>query len=304
MRDLDLTSLRLFVAVCEERSVSRAAERASIASSAISKRIRALEQQWGTSLLVRRRYGVEPSPAGAVLLEHSRSLLATSQRIDRDMGQQTQRIIGHVRVLASVSMLNESLIDDVGAFLTQPENSGIRIDIEESISPDLAQQIRDGEAALGVIWDAANLRELDVDPYHHDQLAVVVPPTHDLAQRESVTFAETLPWEHVGMPANSIIHGIMARAAAAKGSSLNPRIIMRNHEAVLHAVQAGLAIALVPRGIAHRFARHRTVSVVTLDEPWAYRNFVVCHKPRQWLSTAALALLNFLASAHQSPGDA
>ncbi len=298
MRDLDLTSLRLFVTVCEERSVSRAAEKASIAGSAISKRMRALEKQWGTSLLTRRRYGVEPTMAGETLLGHARSLLATSQRVERDMGDHTHGIVGHVRLLASVSMLKESLVEDIGLFLRQPEHGGIRVDIEEGVSPNMAQQVRDGEAALGVIWDNANLRELEASPYFHDQFAVAVPAGHELAGRQSVSFAETLDWEHVGMPPNSIIHGIMSRAAATEGYTLNPRLVMRNPETALHAVHAGLAIALVPHGIAERFARHGSVAVIRLDEPWAYRKFVVCHKPRRWLSTAALALLDFLANAH------
>ena len=63
MHYLDLTSLRLFVAVCETRNIARAAERQAIVGSAISKRLSALEATVGTPLLQRRRRGVEPTPA-------------------------------------------------------------------------------------------------------------------------------------------------------------------------------------------------------------------------------------------------
>ena len=53
MRDLDMTSLRLYVTVCETGNISRAAERASIVGSAISKRLAQLEDTVGTPLLVR-----------------------------------------------------------------------------------------------------------------------------------------------------------------------------------------------------------------------------------------------------------
>ena len=68
MRDLDLTSLRLFVAVCDTRNIARAAEQQALVGSAISKRLAALEDAVGTALLVRRRRGVEPTPAGETLL--------------------------------------------------------------------------------------------------------------------------------------------------------------------------------------------------------------------------------------------
>ena len=55
MHDLDLTSLRLFVAVCETRNIARAAERQAIVGSAISKRLSALEG-------LRRSKARSPSP--------------------------------------------------------------------------------------------------------------------------------------------------------------------------------------------------------------------------------------------------
>ena len=69
MRELDLTTLRLFAAVCDARSIARAAEQANIVGSAISKRLAQLEDTVGTQLLVRRRHGVEPTPAGESLLD-------------------------------------------------------------------------------------------------------------------------------------------------------------------------------------------------------------------------------------------
>ena len=62
MRDLDLTTLRLFVAVCETRSIARAGEQASIVGSAISKRLAQLEETVGTPLLLRKRRGESGAP--------------------------------------------------------------------------------------------------------------------------------------------------------------------------------------------------------------------------------------------------
>ena len=58
MRELDLTTLRLFVAVCETRNIARAAEQANTVGSAISKRLAQLEDTVAVRLLLRRRHGV------------------------------------------------------------------------------------------------------------------------------------------------------------------------------------------------------------------------------------------------------
>ena len=146
MRDLDMTSLRLFVTVCETRNIARAGERVNLAGSAISKRLAQLEDHLGVRLLVRRRPGVEPTPAGETLLEHAHTLLGNAERLAHDLGSYAAGVKGQVRVLASASALAESLADDVASFLRQPEHAAIQIHIEERQSRDVVRGVRDGVA--------------------------------------------------------------------------------------------------------------------------------------------------------------
>jgi DNA-binding transcriptional LysR family regulator len=81
MRDLDLTSLRLFVTVCDTGNMSRTAEMTNMVASAVSKRLAQLEVTVGASLLTRRKHGVIPTAAGETLLEHARSMLMSASRI-------------------------------------------------------------------------------------------------------------------------------------------------------------------------------------------------------------------------------
>src|SRR5215510_5844832 len=103
MQDLDLKSLRLFVAVCDHANIKLAAEQEHIEPSAISKRIAQLEDTLGTTLLLRGRRGVQPTPAGMALLEHARNVLFTMQRIEADVASFSRGIKGHVRLVASAS---------------------------------------------------------------------------------------------------------------------------------------------------------------------------------------------------------
>ena len=181
MRDLDLTTLRLFAAVCDTRNITRTAEQHAIVGSAMSKRLAALEHAVGTPLLLRRRHGVEPTAAGETLLEHARTLLANADSMARDMAAYASGVRGQVRILATVSVLAESLADDVAAFLQIPAHRDIQISMEERISPEVAHGIKTGAASLGICWDAADLSGLQTRPYRSDHLAIVVHPSHALA---------------------------------------------------------------------------------------------------------------------------
>ena len=79
MRDLDLTTLRLFVSVCETGNMRRAAEESNMVASAVSKRLAQLEDAVGAQLLLRKRHGVAPTPAGETLLLHVCSMLLSAR---------------------------------------------------------------------------------------------------------------------------------------------------------------------------------------------------------------------------------
>ena len=303
MRDLDLQTLRLFAAVCEQRSIARVAEQESIVGSAISKRLAQLEDTVGTPLLLRKRRGVVPTPAGETLLEHARTMLASVGQIERDMAAYATGTRGHVRMLVTASVMAESLADDVAAFLQDPVHRSIQISMEERVSPDVVQGIREGSASIGICWDAADLSGLQTRNYRSDHLAIVAHESHPVAQLPAVRFADVLGYEFVSMPALSAVQVLLARAAAVEGKTLAHRVLVSNFDAALRVVRANLAISVVPREVAAPFAQTAPVRIVPLSDAWAQRRFAICYRDEQALSPAAQLLVQHLAcaSAHEAP---
>ena len=296
MRDLDLTTLRLFVSVCDLGNIARAGERANIVGSAISKRLAQLEDQVGTALLVRRRHGVVPTAAGQTLLEHSRAMLDGAARIESDMLNFAAGARGQVRILASVSAMTESLADDVAAFLQLPAHRKIQVDMEERVSPEIVRGVRDGFASLGVCWDAADIGAMQSRPYRSDHLCVVLPARHPLAGRKRLRFEETLDFEQVSLPVNSAVQVMLQREASTHGKPLRQRVVVTNFEAALRVVRAGLAIGVVPREVAQLQSDAYGLRLVALAEPWAERHFIICYRDAQLLSPAAQLLVEHLAA--------
>ncbi len=296
MHDLDLTSLRLFVAVCDHRNIARAGEQEHIGSSAISKRLAQLEEQVHAPLLERHRRGVVPTAAGEILLEHARAMLATADRVARDMAAYRHGVIGQVRVLASVSSITESLPDDIASFLQRPGHAQIRVDIEERTSSELVRALREGLAPLGVCWDAADLEGLQTRPYRSDELSLVVHPRHPLARFRRCTLAQTLDHDHVGLPANTAVHTMLARAAAIIGKPIHYRAVVSTFDAALRCVRAGLGVAIVPKEIAAVSEGSARMKIVSLDESWAKRRFAICYRDVGQLSPAARLLVEHLSA--------
>lgn len=297
MKDIDLGTLRHFIAVCETGSITRAAEQSHLVASAVSKRLAQLEHELGVPLLQRRRRGVAPTAAGESLLEHARALLSAAGRLAQDMAAFGSGVHGQVRLLSTVSAIAGFLPDDVAAFLKLPEHRQIRVDIEEHLSRDVVRRVKEGSASLGVLWDATALDGLRAAPYRIDHLAVVAPAAHPLARRRQCRFEETLDYEHVGLQASSAVDRLLSRAAALAGKRLVYRTQVSNFEATLRVVRADLGIAIVPAEIAASHAPTRGLRVIALRDAWARRRFTICYRDRETLARPAAMLLDHLTAA-------
>jgi DNA-binding transcriptional LysR family regulator len=215
-RPLDPVSLQHFVAVCEEGNIARAAARESLVASALSKRVSALEAEVGVPLLTRRRRGVEPTAAGQALLVRAREVLAGLDQVRVELSAYGQGVQGSVRVFASPSALAERLPDDVASF--GELHPGIRISLDERMTPEIVRGVREGRADLGVLWDSiADLSNLWVRPYRSDRLSVVMPPGHPLARRPSLRFVDTLDQPSINVSPGGQMDQLLRRQAALAG---------------------------------------------------------------------------------------
>lgn len=298
-RDFDPLTLRLFVAVCEERNIARAAAREALVASAVSKRIAAIEAQVGAPLLVRGRRGIEPTAAGEALLRQARDVLGALQRMRAELSEFASGVQGSVRVVASVSALAEALPDDIAAFLAR--HQAVRVSIDERLGNEIVRAVREGSAELGVLWNVADLAGLQAVPYRADHLCVVLHPAHPLARRRRLRFEETLDHAAVGVAPGGAMDQMLRRQAALLGRAPLYRIQVSSLDASCRIVAAGLGLAILPRESTAPFAGAAGLTMVPLAEPWAERRFVICSRAEALVSATARALVEHLAARARGP---
>lgn len=296
MRHFDPLSLRLFVAVCEERNIALAAEREHIVASAVSRRISLMEEESGTQLLERGRRGVTITPAGEVLWRYARESLSLLDRMQAELGAFAHGVQGHVRVFASMSAVAQFLPEDVSRFAREYEN--VRVSFEEREIWEVVRGVEEGRADIGVCWDAVDLRKLQTFPYRRDQLAAVMHPGHPLASRRSIRFEDTIDYEHVDIVARSILKATQQGRAADVGKRMRYRIQVSTVDAACRIVAAELALAIIPAEEARGMQQQLGLRVIPLSNSWARRRFVISVRDEAALSVPAKLLVDsFRASA-------
>ena len=128
---MDFRILRYFVAIAEEGSISRAAERLRIAQPALSAQVRNLESELGSPLLHRMPRGVAVTESGAKLLGHARHILRSAALAREDLLGDAAVIIGDVTVSfpQSVAMvLTRPVVEEVLRALPRGEVEHLKVD--------------------------------------------------------------------------------------------------------------------------------------------------------------------------------
>jgi DNA-binding transcriptional LysR family regulator len=293
-RRIDLTSLQLFVAVCELGSIGKAAEREFIAASAVSKRLSDLETALDTPLLYRHTRGVDLTPAGQSLLHHARSVLFSLEKMHVELSEYAAGVRGHVRVHASISAIVQFLPEDLGAFIGQhPE---VKIDLEEHLSTEVVRAVQEGAADLGICNTADGSGELQTLPYRQDRLVLIVPRGHVLGTHHAIAFEDSLDFDHVGLHSNSSIYLAMRDAAALAGRTIKLRIHVTGLDAMCRMIHNGLGVGVMPQRAFELMHGVGELESVTLTNGWAERRIELVARDFSSLPVTARLLVDHLTA--------
>ncbi|HEX7911708.1 MAG TPA: LysR family transcriptional regulator [Paraburkholderia sp.] len=281
----DPTSLKLFVAICEEGSIARASEREGMAAAAVSKRIADMEQALGTPLLIRRARGVSPTAAGEILQRHAKHLMRSVEVLQSDLSEFSSGVRGLVRVMANVSSIVEFVPDQIASFLQS--NEKIRVVLEERVSTEIVRGVADGIADIGICRDFVGGTEVQMLPLRSDHFAVAVHRSHPLADRAVLSFSETLEHEQIGLSVNAALNSLMKRVASEHSRQLRYRANVSTFDAAFRLVQLNLGLAVLPMEVISKYSQTYDLSAIPLSDEWATRQFVVCVQHVDRLSVAA-----------------
>ena len=297
-RRVDLTTLRLFIAICEEQNLTRAANREGIAASAVSKRMNDFELAFGVTLFKRLAKGMALTPAGEALLHHARLTLLNVEKIAVELSEYSQGVRGHVRMLANLSAIVQFLPEDLSAFFVAHEL--LRVDLQECPSGKVVSGIEEGAAEIGICSGAAETRSLEAFHYRYDHLVLVMRPDHPLAGRDGLLFTDTLDFDHIGLHTASSIYLRAQLAASEAGKPMRLRINVPGFDAVCRMVQANMGIGLIPDRAFEVVGASMGLCAVRLRDDWARRELKIVVRDEAQLSSTGRLILNHLRGAEQS----
>jgi DNA-binding transcriptional LysR family regulator len=250
--DVHLRELRALVAVAEEQSITRAAQRLFLAQPALSRQLQALERQLGVPLLERLPRGVALTEAGRALLGPAREAVAAWER-------------GRAAVLAATpaGRLVVGMQTAVGRGLQRRALARFA-ELAPGTVPTLRQVdwrdptagLADGSSDVAFVWLPLPMDDVDVLPVAREERVVALPADHRLAGASHIVLADLLDEPFIALPDSAGPLRDAWLAVADRGG--RPPVVgavADTPDAVFEAVASGLGVVLLAAGNADLYAR-------------------------------------------------
>jgi DNA-binding transcriptional LysR family regulator len=200
---MDFRQLKTFLAVVDTGNITRAAEILYLVQPAVSRQIKLLEEDLGTSLFERQRRGMVPTEAGRKLVEYARRAILELDRA-RAAVVGAQNGIGGIVTLgllpSTIDVLSGPLLSAIAS-----KYPGIRLRLAMGYAGTLAKWLETGEVDAALLYGAAHLPHVKIKPLVEEPLWVVCPKNYKLKAGKTVSLKE-LAKHPVILPSTS--HGI------------------------------------------------------------------------------------------------
>jgi DNA-binding transcriptional LysR family regulator len=282
MRDLEIRHLHALVAVAEARSFGRAADRLGYTQSAVSQQIAALERIVGEALFERPGgpRPVELTPAGAVLYDHAREILARIHAAGVDLANHRAGLTGRLRV-GTYQSISVKILPLVIQRL-RAERPDIEVHLFETDNQDrLLEDLGSGELDVSFVVLPVERDDVEVVALGADPFVLISPADADGAGGR-IAPSELAGLPMIGQQMADTCQLRIERSVRDAGGELEIIFRTGDNSAVQAMVRAGMGHAVMPRLALD--LDDPTIRVRELDPPLPPREIGIA-----WRSSRRLA---------------
>lgn len=290
---MNLHLLRIFVAVVEAGSFSRAAESLKISQPAVSKAVRELESQLETTLLDRQGRTFHPSEPGQALYSYGRSIFALEREAHEAVAAFYGLDRGRLTIGASTTIATYWLPPLLVEFQRQHPHIEIRLISENT--KQIIELLIDCQVDVALVEGPATDPRIEARPWFNEEMVVIAaehPHSPPVEASGSMPLAEQV-WI-VREPGSG-----SREATEALLKDLNvvsPKTIeVGSNEAIVQTVASGIGFGLVPRICARDQLKLCKVREVAIGKPAIQRQLYRVRLPHRTVSQAAIAFEALLA---------
>src|SRR5256712_376268 len=266
-----------FLEVARRGSVSRAAEALFIPQPTLTARLHGLERELGTPLFLRTPPGMRLPAAGRAWIPVAeRALRALVDGRDA-LEQVMTASAGHLMIAAAPAVSTYVLPDLLERFVAA--HPRVEVSVRTGHSEDVVELVLRDEVQIG-LGRAIRHADLELRPFHTEDLVLVCAPDHAFTKRPSVAMAEVAGQKLIMFDRTSSYYEITHGAFLSAGVSLRGLMELDSIEAAKKMGESGLGVALLPGTAVAREIAAGTLCAVRLEDAPPMQNTIVAYRRR------------------------
>lgn len=292
---LNYHQLHIFYTVAERGSFSAAAQALHMTQPAVTMQIQALEEYFGSKLLVRSTKKIELTEAGRTLYPFARRSLELMRETEKAMARFASMLEGRLQLGASLTIGEYVLPRLLGPFAKKYPD--ISIDLKVMNTTQIIEEIGAHQLNFGLVEAPVHHPDMVSEPVMEDELKLIVPAGHPLSGKGSVTLRETISYPFVLREKGSGTRQVMEDELQRMGvepERLETVMELGSTGAVKSAVESGLGVTIIsPSSVKHEVALG-LLEVIEIEDATFKRQFYSIHLKSTLLPVSAVTFLTFL----------
>ncbi len=288
---LDFLGLQAFLSIAQRGSFQRAAAHLNLSQTAISHRMRKLEEELGVKLFARTTREVTLTRAGIDFLPKAQKAIAELEASFDELKQQGAKRRDRLDIACLPAFAVHYLPPILRRF--HEIHPGVDIRIFETPSAAIAELVESGEVEFGLSMIQTNRWDLDVEAIGQAPLALACPAGHPLAKKRSVAWKELRDTPLIRVGTKTAIRSIIDDTLGAARLAPNWQYEVQHVETAVHLVEAGLGLA-VALSFDVALHRGRGLVAVPLRSPKVVCSYGLVTRRGMPLSSAAAAVRELL----------
>ena len=291
-----LDQLRILKAIAAEGSFKRAADSLYVSQPAVSLQVQHLERQLDVPLFDRGGRRAQMTEAGQLLLSYGDRILSLCQETCRAIDD-LQSLNGGTLIIGASQTTGTYLMPQmIGLFRKKYPEVSVQLHVHSTRRT--AWSVANGQVDLAIIGGEIPtdlVDSLEITPYAEDELALILPTSHELAQVGTLPIEELYKLQFITLDSQSTIRKAIDRVLLDSG--VDPRQLtiameLNSIEAIKNAVQAGLGAAFLSITAIEKELQMGALQQVRIDGVVIKRMLLQIRNPNRYRSKATEAFCN------------
>lgn len=285
---MTLRHMRIFVAVYQKSSITKAAEQLHIVQPSVSLAIKELEQYYGICLFDRIGRRIYPTMSGKNFYDYALHIVSLFDEMEQKVRDWDS--LGTVRVGASVTIGNLLLPQIIRAF--SKLHPDIQITVTIGNADTIEQYVLDNVVDFALTEGESFIPQLRQEQVLKDRFCVIAHPSHPLSGKGEVEPEDLLPYPLLLRESGSASRAMVEGVFLSRNHAISPAWESISTQALVRGVVNDLGISILPYFLARHEIEQGLVVEIPVRDLELYRYFSIVYHQNKYLSRSAQTFLS------------